>query len=247
MRPFEAEEYASRLERIQAGLTNTGLDGVLLTETANFEYVTGHVERVMWSSMTRILAVWVPAAGRPMLLVPTYVRDVAAEDTGWDVRDYDRIDRPPIDELVGLIRDGGGRRRIGLELAGESRLGMAATTLRALEAALPGIELVDGAAVLWDVRLRKSPAEIERLRRACAANTAAFGGGLLAAPRGSPRVGRGARYRAGGAHCGRRMGGLDAARLDRDHVGSRPLPPIHWAIRVRGASSAATWSGPISA
>ena len=108
MRPFEADEYASRLERIQAGLTNTGLDGVLLTETANFEYVTGHVERVMWSSMTRILAVWVPAAGRPMLLVPTYVRDVAAEDTGWEVRDYDRIDRPA-DRRAGRAHPG--RRR----------------------------------------------------------------------------------------------------------------------------------------
>ena len=174
MRPFEAEEYLSRLERLQAGLAAAGIDGVLLTETANFEYVTGHVERVMWTSMTRILAVWVPAAGRPTLLVPTYVKDVAAEDTGWEVRDYDRIDRPPMDELVALIRDGGGRRRIGLELAGESRLGMAATTLRALEDALGGTELVDGAAVLWDVRIRKSPAEIERLRRACAANTAGF-------------------------------------------------------------------------
>jgi Xaa-Pro aminopeptidase len=174
MRPFEAEEYASRLVRLQAGLTTAGLDGVLLTETANFEYVTGHVERVMWTSMTRILAVWVPASGRPTLLVPTYVQDVAAEDTGWEVRNYDRIDQPPIDELVALIRGGGERRRIGLELAGESRLGMAATTLRALEHALPDTQLVDGAAVMWDVRIRKSAAEVERLRRACAANTAGF-------------------------------------------------------------------------
>ena len=246
MRPFEAEEYASRLERIQAGLTKTGLDGVLLTENANFEYVTGHVERVMWSSMTRILAVWVPAAGRPMLLVPTYVRDVAAEDTGWEVRNYDRIDRPPIEELVGLIRDGGGRRRIGLELAGESRLGMAATTLRALEAALPGIELVDGAAVVWDVRIRKSPAEIERLRRACAANTAAFAE-VFSQPlegRLESEVARDLERAAHAAGAGWE-GWTQPGWID--NVGSRPLPTNSWAIRVRGASSAATWSGPILA
>src|SRR4029078_3900897 len=110
MRPLEAEEYASRLERLQAGLAAAGIDGVLLTETANLHYATAHVERVMWTSMTRILAVWVPAAGRPTLLVPTYVKDVAAEDTGWEVRDYDRIDRPPLDQLVAPIPDGGGGR-----------------------------------------------------------------------------------------------------------------------------------------
>ena len=173
-RPFPADEYASRLTRIQAALAARDLDGVLLTEMANFEYATGHVERVMWTSMTRILAVYVPATGRPILLVPTYVADVASEDTGLEVRGYDRIDVPPMDELVALIRDGGGRRRVGAELTGESRLGMAVTTLRALEAALPGIELVDGAAAMWEARIRKSKAEIERLRRACAANTAGF-------------------------------------------------------------------------
>ena len=79
MRPFPAEEYASRLDRIQAALAAADLDGVLLTETANFEYVTGYVVRVMWSSMTRILAVYVPASGRPILLVPRFVAEVASQ------------------------------------------------------------------------------------------------------------------------------------------------------------------------
>jgi Xaa-Pro aminopeptidase len=174
MRPFSDEEYASRVVRIQAALQAADLDGILLTETANFEYVTGYVVRVMWASMTRILVAYVPASGDPILLLPRYVADVAAADTGWEIRPYDRIDVPPLDELAAAVRDGGGRRRVGVELSGESRLGMAVSTLRALEGALPGVELVDGAGVMWSVRIRKSPAEVERLRRACAANTAGF-------------------------------------------------------------------------
>jgi Xaa-Pro aminopeptidase len=169
--PFAPEEYASRRERLQAELARRGLDGVLLTELANFEYVTGFQIRVIWSSFTRYLAVFVPVSGRPVLLVPGFVAQEAAEASGYEVRTYDRIDHWPLDELRRLIADGRrGNGPVGAELGGETRLGVAVEALNGL-----GVEFVDASDTIWAVRIRKSPAEVERLARASEANAVAFG------------------------------------------------------------------------
>jgi Xaa-Pro aminopeptidase len=62
-----------------------------------------------------------------------------------------------------------------MELGGETRLGMPVELVGRLAERLPAVELVDGSSVILGARLRKSDAEIERLARACAANTHAFG------------------------------------------------------------------------
>jgi Xaa-Pro dipeptidase len=174
--PFPPAEYDERLERIQRRMRDERLDALLLTETANFEYVTGYQVRVMWTSYTRLLAVLVPASGRPQLLVPDFVADVAAEASRCEIRTYSRIDRPPLDELQALLAGTAGTTgRLGMELAGETRLGMPADTVARLGALLPGLTIVDASRVILETRVRKSELEIERLRRACAANSRAFG------------------------------------------------------------------------
>jgi Xaa-Pro aminopeptidase len=173
--PFPPDEYADRVVRIQRAMREDELDGILLTEVADFEYVTGYQVRVMWSSYTRILAVLVPADGPPVLLVPDFVADVAADVSGCAVRTYGRIDRAPIAELAALVAESTGTTaRIGTELGPESRLGMPVETLRELGTAVPGVTFVDASRALLGVRMRKSDAEIERLRRACRANSHAF-------------------------------------------------------------------------
>ena len=173
--PFPAVEYTNRIARIQRGMRTVGFDGLLLTEVANFEYVTGFEVRVLWSSYTRMLGVFVPASGSPILIVPDFVVEDAQEACGCEVRTYTRIDKLPIAELRALVADGAGTTaRVGMELAGESRLGVPVDILRQLGLVLPNVTFADASDLMLRVRMTKSHGEIERLRRACRANTLAF-------------------------------------------------------------------------
>ncbi|HEU4975345.1 MAG TPA: Xaa-Pro peptidase family protein [Baekduia sp.] len=80
----------------------------------------------------------------------------------------------PVADLAAHLR-AIGARRVGIELAGrlEARLGHAdvATLAR-------GLELVDAAPLVWSVRAVKSPAELERIRAACAITDRAYEAGF---------------------------------------------------------------------
>src|SRR5262245_60058299 len=136
--PFPPTEYETRWEVLQRRMRSAGLDALLLTEMADFEYVTGYQTRVSWSSYTRLLAVLVPASAPPVLLMPDFLAAEAARVSGIRVRSYERIDTPPLAELSALITDlVGVTGRLGLELAGETRLGMTVDVVRRLGAANP--------------------------------------------------------------------------------------------------------------
>jgi Xaa-Pro aminopeptidase len=64
--------------------------------------------------------------------------------------------------------------RIGVELGIEQRMGLPFSDFSGLQAALPQVEWVDAADLLWQLRLIKSPAEIECMRRASASVMQAF-------------------------------------------------------------------------
>jgi len=64
--------------------------------------------------------------------------------------------------------------KVGVELGLEQRMGMPLADFLALQDALPGVEWVDAADLLWRLRLIKSQAEIECMRKACSAVMHAF-------------------------------------------------------------------------
>ena len=163
-----------RVERLQRELAARGLDAALLTERANVEYLTGIQLPPLWSSYTRILAVLVPANGEAVLLLPSFVAN-EAEDRGWRVESYATLERGAAELLAGFLeRAGLGRGRIGIERGRESRLAATFGDLEALTDRLPGATLDDAMEAMWAVRSIKEPAEIDRLRVACAAASAAF-------------------------------------------------------------------------
>ena len=184
--PIDAAERSRRVARIQAELRRRDLAAVVLTERANFEYVTAYWLPPLWSSYTRVLAAIVPANGEPVLLLPAFVADGGAEATGWQVEAYATLERGAGALLADALRGAGlARERIGVERGRESRLATTVAELEALEAALPDAHLDDAADALWAARSIKSRAEIDRLRIACEANRAAFAEGY-----GSPREGQ---------------------------------------------------------
>src|SRR5207247_10114754 len=90
-------------------------------------------------------------------------------------RRYERLDRAPTDELAAWLADLGlAGGRLGLELGYEQRLDLTVADFRALGAALPGAELVDAANLLWRLRMVKSEAENDRIRRACRITARAY-------------------------------------------------------------------------
>jgi len=182
--PIDAAERAWRLARIQRELRRRGLGGAVLTERANFEYVTGYWLPPLWSSYTRLLAAIVPANGDPTLVLPGFVAD-GARDLGFCVEQYDTLERGAGELLAaGLGSAGLGGERIGMELGRETRLATTVDELERLRGAITG-RLEDVADVMWAARAIKSRAETDRLRVACSANAAAHAAGY-----GQPREGQ---------------------------------------------------------
>src|ERR1700730_15462588 len=91
------------LLRLQSAMAEHGLDALLLTDRANFEYVSSFLLPPLWSSYTRTLAVVVPATGQPVLLVPEFVAEEAHAISSLPVRGYERIDRRPVNELAAML------------------------------------------------------------------------------------------------------------------------------------------------
>ncbi len=167
---------ASAVERLQGAMAEHGLDALLLTDRANFEYVSAFLLPPLWSSYTRTLAAVVPAQGQPVLLVPEFVAEEAHATSSLPVRGYERIDRRPVSELATLLQElapaSGGR--VGLEKSGETRLGMAVDDLAELESLAPHLLFVDGAPAIWQARLVKTDDEIDLMRLAGRAAAEAF-------------------------------------------------------------------------
>lgn len=175
--PIDAAERAWRLERIQAELRARGIGAAVLTDRANFEYVTAYWVPPLWSSYTRLLAAIVPADGEPRLVLPSFVA-AEAEALGYRVEAYATLERGAGELLASALRGAGlAKERIGVERGRESRL---ATTLDELERLSTGIgarPLEDAAEAMWAARRIKSAAEVDRIRVACAANAAAHAAG----------------------------------------------------------------------
>jgi len=177
--PISLAERHGRVGRIQGELRDRGLDGLLLTERANFEYLVGFDVGPLWSSFTRINAIVVPASGDPTLLLPSFIAEEAGHESGWPVTAYASLDRGAAELVAGVLQGAGlATGRVGIERGRESRLGTTSDEIDRLRSRLPDASLEDGAEVMWAVRSVKSAGEIERLHIACLANEAAFAAGF---------------------------------------------------------------------
>jgi Xaa-Pro aminopeptidase len=172
--PFTRSDYEARVARLQRNLAVAGLDGAFYTERASFEYLTGVSLPPLWSSYTRLLAVVVPASGKPTLLLPSFVANEAAP-TGWPIEAYDSLEQGGSELLAGALGAAGLRSgRVGFERGRESRLATTYGDLAALADRLPGVDLDDAMEPMWATRSIKDAGEIARLRVACEAAGAGF-------------------------------------------------------------------------
>lgn len=140
---FTNGEYIHRIARLKDRLVSEGLDGAILLYPTDIYYFTGTRQNA---------ALWVPAAGEPVLLVRKSLERAALESAVSDVRPF-----PPSRELPALFDHGA--KRIGLTCDV-----LPVQHYRFYANLLKGIELADISAVNRDLRAVKSEAELDLLR-----------------------------------------------------------------------------------
>lgn len=175
-RGFPDAEYKERLARAQAKMAKAGLSALLLSTEAEVRYFTGYLTR-FWESPSRPWFLVVPAARDPIAVIPSIGAALMGQTWISDIRTWSAPDL--LDDGVSLLADAlaeivGMNGRIGVPSGHESHLRMPLTDYARLKAALPDQDLCDDAGIMRALRLIKSPAEIAKIRNACAIAGRAF-------------------------------------------------------------------------
>ena len=174
-RGFSPAEFEQRTATVQSLMHDARLDAVLVTTEAEIRYFTGFHSQ-FFESPTRPWFVIVPAEGKPIAVIPTIGESGMAATWIDDIHTWPSP-RPADDGISALAsaisslptRHG----RLGMPLGPESILRMPAGDAKKLADAIPH-EVVDCAEMLLRQRFVKSPAEIEKIRRACQITSDAF-------------------------------------------------------------------------
>jgi Xaa-Pro aminopeptidase len=151
---------ADRLARLAGAAAAHGADAVLVSPGADLQYLAG----ASVNSHERLTVLVVPAAGEPALLVP------ALERAGWTGSPIEALG---VSIVTWLDGEDCYQALAGL-LPADARVlavddHMPAVHALGAQGAVPGSELVLAGAAIADLRLAKSAAEIEHLRRVGAA------------------------------------------------------------------------------
>ena len=184
---FPESEYRDRLSRVRAAMERAGIDVLLVHSVVDNCYLCGY--QSLWPEAYACLVV--PRHGEPFMQVGEiegalavlqgYVTDIVTFSwVGSDIAPS---------QLAGLLADRGFRNaHIGVQM-GSIEMGLrgpldARAYLR-LKELLPNAEFVDATRLLFDIRVVKSPAEIDHLRRAGAISAKGMQAAIEAAEAGS--------------------------------------------------------------
>jgi Xaa-Pro dipeptidase len=174
---FTLEEFSNRVEAARLVMQKLEIDALLVTSEANFRYMTGYIlQSPVQIARPRYFVL--PLEGAPCAVVPRTNVD-GMRQTTWldDIRSW--VAPCPEDDGVSLVADAlraAPRRfgRLGAEIGAEARLGMPVLDYMRLIELLAPLRFVDGEAVFRRIRMVKSPAEIDRIRRIARIVSASF-------------------------------------------------------------------------
>ena len=170
---FPISEYNDRCSRARELMSRSGLKGLFICERTNFHYFSGGYGGLDYARPTLML---LPLEGEPIVLVQKFCDENRRRET-WvkDVRIYDTLRGTPFDMLIEAMGDLGlDEGKVGAELGFEQRIGVPYNDFVQVQALLPKVKFTDAAPVFWGVRMIKSKAEIECIRRACQITIKAF-------------------------------------------------------------------------
>jgi Xaa-Pro aminopeptidase len=170
-------EYRARCARVQEEMARRRLDALLVTSEDNYRYLTGFSSPT-WLNLTRPRYCVLPAAGEPILIVPSNNVPIV-EATTWVKRCRSWVSPCPEDDGITLTADAlkaavGRHRRIGAELGPQSRLTMPVGDFFRLKEMMAPVEIVDGDWMLRELRMIKSAAEVAHMRHVAEIVSRAF-------------------------------------------------------------------------
>ncbi len=185
--PFPVSEYEDRVAKARHLMEESGIDALVLTSKENVVYFAG-IQTIGWDSKHRPLIVIVPrdpSSAVHMVLAESLF--YVAWESSWvdELRPWggwmEGASEDPVAGAFRVLQDLGlASGTLGLELGYGQRMGMSQEDYCKLVEGLPEAKLVDGSELIWELRMIKSPLEIEALRKACAATTSAFEKGFSA-------------------------------------------------------------------
>lgn len=175
-RGFPPAEFAARTDRAQALMAREGLAGLLLTTEADLRYFSGF-HTLFWQSPTRPWFLFVPAAGKPVAIIPEIGADLMRRTWLDDIRTWSAP--APQDDGISLLTEllaplAGKAARIGVMMGHETHLRMPLADWERLIAGLPGLRIADATGLVQGLRMVKSPAEIDKIAHICAIGSASF-------------------------------------------------------------------------
>ena len=167
-RGFELIEYEYRLEKIQSIMHKNKIDILLITSEYLMRYFTGFSTQ-FWQSPTRPWYLIIPMNGLPKAVIPE-IGSTAMQRTC--VKEIHTWPSPnPQDEGISLVLKllkevPSTFKRIGAELGKEMTLRMPIIDFFYLQSNL-SMELIDASPILWNLRMIKSNAEINKIKHVC--------------------------------------------------------------------------------
>lgn len=178
---FPVTEYQQRHARLAALMGAEGFTALVLTQEESIRYLTGY-NSVVWSVGRWLPTVLVATVDPAQALLIGSVFDAGcATGTAWTaVRSYTNMDEIPDLVFDHLDASGIALTDLGFELGPGTFQALPQCLVQQLFVALPDPPR-DASAVLSVVRMIKSPAEINRIRKSVAAAAAGYRAGMTAA------------------------------------------------------------------
>ncbi len=162
---FADAVYAERIRRVTAEAAARGIGALLVTPSADYEYLLGYRAPVL----ERLTCLILPVDGTPALVVPRLEEPLARHSLGHLAADLEIIPCREGDDPFRIVGDRlEGALRVGLQDQMWSRFVLRFVAL------LEPAELVDASPAIAAVRRVKGPEELERLRAVAAAADAAM-------------------------------------------------------------------------
>ena len=164
---FSIEEYEGRLARVRELMRERSIDVAILDEIESMGWLSGFaVSENLWRACV------VPFEGAPFMLIRSLDLPPARERSWFsDIISFTDWEDPVECLVAELGRRGFAQSRIGIDFYSQS---MPHGRLEQLRRVCPHATIVDFGRGIWELRLKKSPAEIDHLRSAAAIVDAAM-------------------------------------------------------------------------
>ena len=165
---FKLKEYENRLEKAQSLMHLNQIDILLITSEQFMRYFTGFSTQ-FWQSPTRPWYLIIPIKGLPKAVIPDI--GLSAMQKTWIKEIYTWPSPRPKDEGISLISKlmkefPSKFNYVGAELGKEMSLRMPLMDFFFLQSTLSR-KIIDASSILWELRLIKSNAEIDKIKHIC--------------------------------------------------------------------------------